>query len=187
MSRIDDILRAVDKGESALADQLLPEMYQELRQLAASKIAKQAPGQTLQATALVHEVWLRFDSAEQQKWKTRKHFFLTAAKAMTQILIDRARRKLSHRRGAGAEHVEADLVDIQAPAKEETLLLMNDALEEFREIDPDKAEIVSLRFFAGFTEPEIADIFGVSERTVRRSWTFARAWLFNRVKEMRNA
>ena len=185
VDRITQVLDALDRGEDTVSEDLSAEVYRELRQLAARKLAQHAPGHTLQATALVHEVWLRFDRGGSRQWKSRKHFFVTASKAMGQILIDRARRKLALRRGAGARHIQVDEVDIQAPAKEEALVLMNEALEEFQAIEPDKAEIVRLRYFAGFTEPEIADILNISERTVRRHWRYAKAWLFDRVHTLR--
>ena len=185
VDRITQVLDALDRGEDTVSEDLSAEVYRELRQLAARKLAQHAPGHTLQATALVHEVWLRFDRGGSRQWKSRKHFFVTASKAMGQILIDRARRKLALRRGAGARHIQVDEVDIQAPAKEEALVLMNEALEEFQAIEPDKAEIVRLRYFAGFTEPEIADILNISERTVRRHWRYAKAWLFDRVHPLR--
>ena len=185
MNKITQVLDALDRGEEQISEDLLGEGYQELRQLAGRKLAQHAPGQTLQATALVHEVWLRFDRDGERKWKSRKHFFVTASKAMGQILIDRARRKLALRRGAGAQHVQVDEVDIHAPAKDETLVLMNEALEEYQTIEPEKAELVRLRYFTGFTERETADILNLSERTVRRHWTYSKAWLFHRVQTLR--
>lgn len=187
MNRITQILDALDGGDTEVGEDFLPEVYKELRNLAAQRMARHAPGQTLQATALVHEVWLRFDKGKHRRWKSRRHFFLTASKAMAQILIDRARRKLALRRGAGGEHVDAELIAIAAPVPEDSLLLLNDALQEFQRIDPEKAEIVTMRFFAGFSEIEISEILGISERTVRRHWAFAKAWLFDRVEELRNS
>ena len=146
----------------------------------------QPPGQTLQATALVHEVYLRLVSGEDKRWESRRHFFNAAAEAMRQILIDRARRRLRERHGAKAERVELDQLEIPAPAKDETVLQLNDALEELKEISPERAEIVKLRFFAGFTEPEIADILNLSERSVQCQWCFSKAWLFDRIEAMKD-
>lgn len=186
MDRITEILRAVEAGDSEVAELLFPAVYDELRQLAQSKMAKQTPGNTLQATALVHEVWMKFDQAAPQTWKNRRHFFVTASKAMGQILMDRAKRKLSQKRGGGAEHVAADLIEIESPAKAANLVLMETALEEFRWHAPDKADVVYLRFFVGFGDQEIAEILDVSERTIGRHWVYAKTWLFNRIEEMKS-
>ena len=142
----------------------------------------QPPGQTLQATALVHEAYLRLLGNEDKRWESRRHFFSAAAEAMRHILIDRARRRLRTRHGEGSEKVSLEEVEIAAPAKDEVVLELNAALEKLAQISPDQAEIVKLRFFAGFTDPEIAEILHLSERSVQREWSYAKAWLFDRIE-----
>ncbi|MGE3311897.1 MAG: ECF-type sigma factor [Limisphaerales bacterium] len=164
-----------------LAEDLLPLVYEELRRLAASKMAQQPPGHTLQATALVHEAWLKLAGRRNSSWQDRQHFFRAAAEAMRQILTDRARRRLRIRHGGNAEHESLDGFDIAAPAKEEILLQLDEALGELRASSPERAEIVNLRFFCGLSEPEIAELLGVSVRSVQRQWRYSRAWLFARV------
>src|SRR5438128_8794920 len=144
------ILRSLERGDNKAADQLLPLVYEELRKLAAHKMSLQPPGQTLQATALVHEAYLRLVGGEEKRWESRRHFFSAAAEAMRHILIDRARSRLRVRHGENAEKVGLDDVEIAAPAKEEIVLQLNDALEELEQRSPEQAEIVKLRFFAGF-------------------------------------
>ncbi len=163
------------------ADQLLPLLYDELRSLAASKLAHQPPGQTLQATALVHEAWLKLAGQGTPSWRDRQHFFRAAAEAMRHILIDRARRRLRLRHGGNAEHVELGELEIAAPAKAEVLLQLDEALTELGRQSPQRAEIVSLRFFGGLNESQIAELLGISERTVQREWHYSRAWLFARI------
>jgi len=172
VSDITQILERVEQGDGQDADELLPLVYDELRRLAAYKMSLQPPGQTLQATALVHEAYLRLLGNEEKRWESRKHFFSAAAEAMRHILIDRARRKLRVRHGEKVEHLPLDEIEITAPAPEETVLQLNDALEELKGTSPEQAEIVKLRFFAGFTEPEIAQILDLSERTVQRQWAY---------------
>ena len=171
---------AGDGGNAA--SELLPLVYEELRRLAAHKLSLLPPGQTLQTTALVHEAYLRLLGNEDKQWQSRRHFFCAAAEAMRHILIDRARRRLRVRHGANAEQVPLEEIEIAAPAKDEIVLKVNDALEELKRISPEQAEIVNLRFFAGFTEPEIAEILDVSERSVQRQWNYAKAWLFERIE-----
>jgi RNA polymerase sigma factor (TIGR02999 family) len=180
VSNVTHILEAVAQGDPAAAEELLPLVYEELRRLAAAKMAEQ-PGQTLQATALVHEAWLKLAGGHTSGWRDRKHFFRAAAEAMRQILIDRARRRLRLRHGQNAQRVDWDAIEIALPEKEEILLQLDEALEELKAASPERAEIVNLRFFAGLTEPEIAGILGVSERSVQRQWSYARAWLFARI------
>jgi RNA polymerase sigma factor (TIGR02999 family) len=143
----------------------------------------QPPGQTLQATALVHEAYLRLVGDEEKRWESSKHFFCAAAEAMRHILIDRARRRLRVRHGEQPEKVELDKVEIATPAKDEVVLQLNDALEELKRASPEQAEIVKLRFFAGFSEPEVARILEISERSVQRQWSYAKAWLFDRIRQ----
>jgi len=162
---------------------LLALLYDELRRLAAAKIAQQPPGHTLQATALVHEAWVKLAGRSSTNWRDRQHFFRAAAEAMRQILIDRARRRRRVRHGGNLERVDASEVAIAAPVKEEILLQLDEALAELKVAAPERAEIVMLRFFAGLEVAEIATILNVSERTVQRQWSYARSWLFARIKE----
>ncbi len=153
-------------------------MYEELRKLAASKMAHEPPGQTLQATALVHEAWLRLvDQNGRARFNSRGHFFGAAAEAMRRIMIDRARRKQAARHGGGKDHVDIEEVEIAVEAGEDDLLAVNDALTKFAARDPMKAELVKLRYFAGLTISEAAEILGISEPTAKRHWAYARAWL----------
>jgi len=170
---------AGDGGKAA--SELLPMVYDELRRLAAHKLALLPPGQTLQPTALVHEAYLRLLGNDNKRWENRRHFFSAAAEAMRHILIDRARRRLRIRHGENPEQVPLDGVEIAAPATEEIVLKIDDALEQLKRISPEQAEIVNLRFFAGFSEPEIAEILDMSERSVQREWSYAKAWLFDRI------
>ncbi len=185
VSEVTRILDRVQHGDPTAAEELLPLVYEELRRLAASKMAQQPPGQTLQAPALVHEAWLKLAGRDGATWHDRQHFFRAAAEAMRQILIDRARRRLRARHGQNAERVDVDEIEIAAPAKEEILLQLNDALAELQAASPERAEIVKLRFFAGLSEPEIAEILRISERSVQRQWNYARAWLFQRIEAMK--
>jgi RNA polymerase sigma factor (TIGR02999 family) len=180
---VTQILDAVGAGDARAAEKLLPLVYEELRKLAAHKMSFQPPGQTLQPTALVHEAYLRLVGDEEKRWESRKHFFSAAAEAMRHILIDRARRKLRVRHGEQAEKVGLEEIEIAVPAKEEIVLRLNDALEELNRVSAEQVEIVKLRFFAGFSEPEIAQILNLSERTVQRQWSYAKAWLFDRIEE----
>jgi RNA polymerase sigma factor (TIGR02999 family) len=161
---------------------LLPLLYNELRQLAASRIALESGGQTLQATALVHEAWLRLDGDGKQKWESRAHFFGAAAEAMRRILIENARRKMAQKHGGGQLRVDIDDVQIATREKDEELLAVNEALEKLAAHDPKMAEVVKLRFFVGFTNKETAEALGVSEPTVERWWKFARAWLYTEIR-----
>jgi len=182
MPEITRILQSLECGDARAADELLPLVYEELRKLAAHKMSLQPPGQTLQATALVHEAYLRLLGNEEKRWESRRHFFSAAAEAMRHILIDRARRRLRVRHGEKAEKVPLEEVEITAPAKDEIVLQLDEALEKLAQISPEQAEIVKLRFFAGFTEPEIAEILNLSERSVQRQWSYAKAWLFERIE-----
>src|SRR6185369_6517970 len=182
MPDITRILHSLEHGDAQAADELLPLVYDELRKLAAHKMSLQPPGQTLQATALVHEAYLRLVGSGEKRWESRRHFFSAAAEAMRHILIDRARRRLRARHGENPEKVPLDDVEIVSPAKDEIVLQLDDALEKLAQISPEQAEIVKLRFFAGFTEPEIAEILNRSERSVQREWSYAKAWLFERIE-----
>ena len=166
-----------EPARSVPAAELLPLVYEELRSLAAHKLAHEAPGQTLQPTALVHEVWMRLSRASEQRWQDRTHFFRTAAECMRRILIDNARRKRQLRHGGGQQRVELDGLELAADFDHERLLEVNEALDRLAVLDSAKAEVVKLRFFAGLENREIADLLGVSARTVERAWRFAKAWL----------
>jgi RNA polymerase sigma factor (TIGR02999 family) len=183
MSDVTQVFSAMDAGDPKAADELLALLYDELRRLAAAKIAQQPPGHTLQATALVHEAWVKLAGRSSTNWRDRQHFFRAAAEAMRQILIDRARRRRRVRHGGNLERVDASEVAIAAPVKEEILLQLDEALAELKVAAPERAEIVMLRFFAGLEVAEIATILNVSERTVQRQWSYARSWLFARIKE----
>ena len=182
MNDVTRILQAVEQGDSKAAEDLLPVVYAELRRLAAHKMSLLPPGQTLQATALVHEAYLRLLGNEDKRWESRRHFFSAAAEAMRHILIDRARRRSRARHGAGAEKLPVEEVEIAAPAKDEIILQLDEALEALAKTSPEQVEIVKLRFYAGFTEPEIAEILNLSERSVQRQWSYAKAWLFERIE-----
>ena len=182
VSDLTRILHSIDQGDPSAAEKLLPLVYDELRRLAAAKIAHEAPGQTLQATALVHEAWLRLGGEDQPAWQSRAHFLSAAAEAMRRILVESARRKLRLKRGGGAERVELHESAIEAPAEDERILHVNDALEVLSAEDPEKARIVKLRFFVGLSNEEIAALLGVNERTVRRHWEVAKVRLFLSIK-----
>ena len=171
------ILQRIEQGDEHAADRLLPLAYDELRQLAAVRMAHEAAGQTLQPTALVHEAWLRLGGDRQPEWKNRAHFFAAAAEAMRRILIDRARHRLAQRRRGGHEHVNLDDLELAAASDDAHVLAVNDALEKFALVDPPKAALVKLRYFAGFTLAEAARALDISEPTAQRWWAYARAWL----------
>jgi len=178
VSDVTRILERVQQGDPRAADQLLPLVYEELRKLAAAKMARENPGQTLQATALVHEAWLRLGGDDQPGWQNRGHFFAAAAEAMRRILIDNARRKNYLRHGGGAERVNLDGLDLAARMDDEQLLALNEALDHLATHDATKSQVVKLRFFTGLTNEQVAKVLGVSEPTVKRHWAYARAWLF---------
>lgn len=181
MSDVTRILDAIGHGNAAAADELLPLVYEELRKLAAHKMAGETPGQTLQPTALVHEAWLRLTGDGKVKWDGRAHFFSAAAEAMRRILIDHARRKNAQKRWGSLERVDLGAVDAAANGDDTMLLLISDALEVLAKEDPPSAELIKLRFFVGFTNEQAAQALGISERTAKRYWTFARAWLYDRL------
>jgi RNA polymerase sigma factor (TIGR02999 family) len=179
------ILQAVDKGDPRAADQLLPIVYQELRKLAHSLMAKTPPGNTLQPTALVHEAYLRLVGREDPGWNSRGHFFAAAAHAMRRILVEEARRKARPKHGGDRERLDADAIDIPIETPVEDVLALDEALERLRTRDPRKAEVVILRYFAGLTIAETAQVLKVSEPTVDRDWQFARALLYDELKPPR--
>jgi RNA polymerase sigma factor (TIGR02999 family) len=184
MSDVTRILSAIEAGDAHAAGQLLPLVYDELRRLAAQKLAHEKPGQTLDATALVHEAYLRLvDAAAAPHWNSRGHFFAAAAEAMRRILIDQARQKHSQRRGGGRKRRPLDRAEVAAPEPSLDVLALHEALERFEQVDPAKAELVKLRYFAGLTLPQAAEVLGISETTADRYWAYARAWLHAEVKK----
>lgn len=188
MNEVTQILHRAQGGDAKAAEELLPLVYEELRRLAAHKMAQQPPGQTLQATALVHEAYLRLLGDAPLQWNSRGHFFSAAAEAMRRILIERARKRSARKHGGGLQKVDLDHVDLAMDAPDELLLLLNEALEAFQRSDPTAAELIKLRFFAGLPNRQAAEVLGVSERTAKRSWAYARAWLYDRIQgELRAA
>jgi RNA polymerase sigma factor (TIGR02999 family) len=183
MNDVTRILTAIEQGDRHAAEQLLPVVYDELRRLAAQKLAQEKPGQTLQATALVHEAYLRLVEGDNaQHWNSRGHFFAAAAEAMRRILVDQARRKLSLRRGGNLERRPIEDQEIAAPEPSVDLLAVHEALERFQDVDAIAAQIVKLRYFAGLTIPQVAAALGISTSTADRSWAYARAWLHAELK-----
>jgi RNA polymerase sigma factor (TIGR02999 family) len=187
LTRMDDLTRVLndlDKGDLTASQRLFPLIYDELRRLAAHQLAAERPGQTLQATALVNEVFLRLSGgASPGNWDHRGHFFTAAAEAMRRILIDSARRKKRLKRGGDAERVDLPVDHIAGPMPDQQLLALDEALERFEREFPEKATVVKLRFFAGLTNEEAAQSLGISTATAQRHWTFARAWLFSRLAD----
>jgi RNA polymerase sigma factor (TIGR02999 family) len=184
MNDVTRLLTGIQNGEPTAAADLLPLVYTELRRLAAAKMARERPGQTLQPTALVHEAWMRLvDTDEQSRFQNRAHFFSAAAEAMRRILIERARRKLAARHGGGHANVDMDEVEIAAPLeKEDALLAIHEALDRFAAEDHAKAELVKLRYFVGLTIDDAAGVLGISKATAKRWWIYARAWLHHEIK-----
>ena len=187
MSDVTHILNSIETGNPHATEELLPLLYTELRRMAAAKMAGQPPGHTLQPTALVHEAWLKLVGGQQEHWNNRRHFFAAASEAMRHILIDRARRKLSQHRHHRPHPQPVDELQIAAPAREETLLQVDEALEVLGKSSPELVEIVRLRFFAGFSEKEIAAVLDSSERTVQRQWAYARSRLFEIIEKQESS
>ena len=184
MSDVTQILSAIDRGDPHAAGQLLPLVYDELRKLAAARLVHEAPGQSLQATALVHEAYLRLvGGAPDAHWNGRGHFFAAAAEAMRRILIERARQWHSQRRGGGRKRLPLERAEVAAPQPSPDLLALNEALERFEKLDRLKADLVKLRYFAGLTIPQAAEALGISPTTADRYWAYARAWLHAEVKK----
>jgi RNA polymerase sigma factor (TIGR02999 family) len=182
MSETKAKLDAIGEGDTSAAAAFLDFVYDELRHLAASKIAREAPGQTLQATALVHEAWLRLIGDERRCFVDRTHFFAAAAEAMRRILIERARRRHAVRHGGEQERVNLEEEMLASPEGDEQLLALNDALEKLELKHPIQARVVTLRYFAGMNNEEIAELLGVSLSTVKNYWVFSKAWLFREIK-----
>ncbi len=171
-------MTAIEQGDARAADELLPLVYQELRRLAAQRMKKEKPGQTLQATALVHEAYIRLVGTESQNWNSRGHFFAAAAEAMRRILIESARRKKRLRHGGGRQRVDLDKVELGIDGPSDELIALDEALAKLAIEDPVKAELVKLRYFAGLTVEQAAEILKISRATADRYWSYARAWLF---------
>lgn len=182
VSDVTQILEAAQNGDPTAAEQLLPVVYDELRRLAAHRMANEAAGQTLQPTALVHEAWLRLVGNDNQKWDGRAHFFAAAAEAMRRILIDRARRKRRLKHGGEMQRVDFTTLDVAILTDDEHLLAVDEALQKLAERDPVSAQLIKLRFFAGLPNIEAARLLGIPERSAKRTWAYARAWLFEELK-----
>jgi RNA polymerase sigma factor (TIGR02999 family) len=184
VSHVTQILNAIDAGDPKAGDQLLPLVYEELRRLAAAKMAHIAPGQTLQPTALVHEAWLRLVGQQQQQvWNNRGHFFASAAEAMRRILVERARRRSAEKHGGGLRRVDLDQVDVAEEANSDLLIVLDEALTALADRDPTAAQLIKLRFFAGLPNAQAAELLDVPERTAKRAWAYARAWLYQEIKK----
>jgi RNA polymerase sigma factor (TIGR02999 family) len=177
MSEITLVLDAIGRGESRTCEDLLPLVYDELRRLAAARMAQEAAGQTLQPTALVHEAWLRLVGEGDRTWQNRAHFFGAAAEAMRRILIERARRKSRVKRGGGQAPLNIEDFELAAATPDERVLLIEEALQRLESREPELARIVTLKFFGGLTNQEVAEMLGVTERTVLNHWSYAKAWL----------
>ncbi|MCR6655000.1 MAG: ECF-type sigma factor [Opitutus sp.] len=172
-------------GEGGASEEILPLIYHDLRRQAGAQMAAEPAGQTLQPTALVHEAWLRIVAGKRQRWENRAHFFGAAAEAMRRILIENARRKLRLKRGAGHARVNIEDVELAEATPEEKILLIDEAMERLREEDPERAQIVLLKFYGGFSNKEVAASLGMAERSVERHWAYAKAWLFEGIRERR--
>lgn len=183
VSDVTRILEKVEQGDGRAAAELLPLVYEELRRLAAHKLSGEPSGQTLQATALVHEAWLRLVRSEEQTWQNRGHFFAAAAEAMRRILVENARRKARLKRGGDRQRVDLNQLDLAETSPDEKVLLIDEALEQLQQQDPQRARVVVLKFFGGLTNQEVAASLGVTERTVERHWSYARAWLFRAIRQ----
>jgi RNA polymerase sigma factor (TIGR02999 family) len=183
MNDITRVLQKMGKGASAASEELLPLVYDELRRLAAIRMARESSGQTLQPTALVHEAWLQLAGSGERNWQNRAHFFGAAADAMRRILIDKARRKSRLKHGGGQSRLDIDAVELAQTTPDDNLLLIDEAVEALGKQDPEQARVVVLKFFAGLTNEEAAESLGVSERTARRQWECAKAWIFQWIKD----
>jgi RNA polymerase sigma factor (TIGR02999 family) len=188
MTDVTRIINAISQGETPGSQQLLVAIYKELRQLAASRMALEQPGHSLQATALVHEAWLRLlHSGAPASFENRRHFFAAAGEAMRRILVEQARRRSCLKRGGHLVRVDIDDVDVAAPFPDDELLSLDEAMDQFSSAHPRAAEVVKLCYYAGFTQNEAGDILGISVRTVERQWVFARAWLFKAMENARDS
>jgi RNA polymerase sigma factor (TIGR02999 family) len=182
MSEITLLLQAVGRGEAQASEELLPLVYHDLRRHAAVQMSREAAGQTLQPTALLHEAWLRVVGDGKRQWQNRAHFFGAAAEAMRRILIENARRKSRLKRGGDLVRVDPDQFELAATTPDEKVLLINEALERLQRQDPLRAQVVVLKFFGGWTNQEVAECLAVTERTIERHWAYAKAWLFQDIR-----
>ena len=187
MTEATKIIAAIEQGDPKAADELLPLVYTELRRLAVHKMVRIPPGQTLQPTALVHEAYLRLVGQTSQQWNGRGHFFAAAAEAMRRILIDNVRRKSALRHGGNQQRLDVDEVQIAVELKDDELLAVNEALDKFSKRDPQKAELVKLRYFVGLTLEEAAEMLGISHTMAKRHWAYARAWLLREIRHEENS
>ena len=185
MNDVTRILSAIEQGDPHAAEQLLPLVYDELRKLAAQKMAQENPGQTLQATALVHEAYIRLVGSQEQNWSGRTHFFAAAAEAMRRILIDNARRKQRLKHGGGQQKIDLNDIEPAIKAPSDDLIALDEALARLAKMDKVKADLVKLRYFAGLTLEQAAGLLDLPERTAKRYWAHARAWLYRQVNEGR--
>ena len=183
MSDVTQILNAIEMGDPRASSQLLPLVYEELRKLAAHKMSNEAPGHTLQPTALVHEVWLRLAGHGEQFWNSRGHFFAAAAEAMRRILVENARRKGRVKHGGSLQRIDMTTLDVALTSNDEHLLAVNEALDKLAAHDASGAQLIKLRFFAGLSNVEAAKLLGIPERTAKRTWAYARAWLYEELKK----
>jgi RNA polymerase sigma factor (TIGR02999 family) len=181
MSDVTRILNAIERGDTSATDELLPLVYEELRILAAQKLSHEPPGQTLQATALVHEAYIRLVGDEPRSWENRGHFFAAAAEAMRRILVENARRKKREKHGGDRKRLDLVMVDAAINGPSEDILVLDEAIEKLAKEDPDAAKLVKLRYFSGLTMPEAATVLGLSQRTAEREWAYARAWLYDEI------
>jgi RNA polymerase sigma factor (TIGR02999 family) len=182
MSDVTQILTAIEQGDTKAADKLLPLVYEELRRLAAKKMSLESPGQTLQPTALVHEAYIRLMGSEAQNWNSGTHFYFAAAESMRRILIDNARRKQRLKRGGGQQKIDLDEIEFAIEEPSEDIIALDEALKKLAMEDPMKADLVRLRYFAGLNMQQAAKMLGISSATADRYWSYARAWLFDRIK-----
>ena len=183
MNNVTLILQAVGRGERQASEELLPLVYEELRRLATARMARESAGHTLQPTALVHEAWVRLVDDGSRTWENRAHFFGAAAEAMRRILIERARRKARLKHGGGQEQIDLENLDAAAALPDEKILLLNEALEQLKAEDPEAAQVVTLKFFGGLTNEEVAESLGISLRTVKRQWVMAKIKLFRWIEQ----
>ena len=184
MSDITLVLNAINRGETEASEKLLPLVYNELRNLATARMLQEAPGHTLQATALVHEAWLRLVGESNRDWKGRAYFFAAAAEAMRRILVEHARRKARFKHGGGYQRLNIEDLELAEASPDEKVLLVNDALENLERSNPERARVVVMKFYAGMTNKEVADLLGIGERSVDRHWVCAKAWLFQKLQDV---
>lgn len=183
MDKLTEILKAASENGRPVASELLPLVYDELRSLASRRLTREAPGQTLQATALVHEAWLRLTKDEAREWNDKAHFFRAAAKAMRNILVDRARAKATAKRGSGQPTADLGSLEVADATEDERILMVDEALKQLEQEDPESARVISLKFFGGLTNEEVARLDEVSLRTVERQWAYARGRLYQLIQE----